>query len=159
MIPNQRPPNIQRRTSNELSFQAPHNTVRYRLTRDLECFLINEVTGALTLKQSFLYEPCRSTIFFVSVWLFNCSCLTVSLIRQFLQQLTLNIFSQKMENLYNLMDNLWLKVENIVSKGEIARFEQFLLLWLFSKSRLLQRRQKASIWGKQLMKYLKWVHN
>ena len=28
------------------------------------------------------------------------------------------------------MDNLWLKVENIVSKGEIVHFEQFLLLSL-----------------------------
>ena len=28
------------------------------------------------------------------------------------------------------MDNLWLKVENIVAKGEIARFVQFLLLSL-----------------------------
>ena len=28
------------------------------------------------------------------------------------------------------MDNLWLKVENIVAKGEIACFEQFLLLSL-----------------------------
>ena len=28
------------------------------------------------------------------------------------------------------MDNLGLKVENIVAKGEIARFEQFLLLSL-----------------------------
>ena len=35
-----------------------------------------------------------------------------------------------MENLYNWMDNLCLKVENIVVKGEIARFEQFLLLSL-----------------------------
>ena len=26
------------------------------------------------------------------------------------------------------MDNLWLKLENIVAKGEIARFEQFILL-------------------------------
>ena len=49
------------------------------------------------------------------------------------------------------MDNLWLKVENIGVKGEITCFEQFLLLSLmFSKSRLLQRRQKASIWGKGL---------
>ena len=31
------------------------------------------------------------------------------------------------------MDNLWQKVENIVAKGEIARFVQFLLLSLFSK--------------------------
>ena len=35
-----------------------------------------------------------------------------------------------MENLYDWMDNLWLKVENIVAKGEIARLEQFLLLSL-----------------------------
>ena len=28
------------------------------------------------------------------------------------------------------MDNLWLKVKNIVAKGEIACFEQFLLLSL-----------------------------
>ena len=47
-----------------------------------------------------------------------------------LQQTTLNIFCQKIENLYNWMDKLWLKVENIVAKGEIARFEQFLLLSL-----------------------------
>ena len=58
-----------------------------------------------------------------------------------LQQMILNIFCQKLENLYNWMDpkienlynwmdNLWLKVENIVAKGEIARFEQFLLLSL-----------------------------
>ena len=44
-----------------------------------------------------------------------------------LQQMTLNIFCQKVEKLYNWMDNLWLKVENIVSKGETC---------------LLQRRQK-----------------
>ena len=67
-----------------------------------------------------------------------------------LQQTTLNIFCQNIENLYNWMDNPWLKVEYIVAKGEIARFEQFLLLSLFSNSRLLQRRQKASIWGKGL---------
>ena len=48
----------------------------------------------------------------------------------FLQQTTLNIFCQKIKNLYNWMNNLWLKVENIVSKGEIVRFEQFLLLSL-----------------------------
>ena len=40
-----------------------------------------------------------------------------------------------------------------MAKGEIARFEQFLLLSLcFSKSCLLQRRQKASIIGKGLTK-------
>ena len=47
-----------------------------------------------------------------------------------LQQTTLNMFCQKVENLYNWMDNLWRKVENIVAKGEIACFEQFLLLSL-----------------------------
>ena len=36
----------------------------------------------------------------------------------------------KIENLYNWKDNLWLKVGNIVAKGEIACFEQFLLLSL-----------------------------
>ena len=57
-----------------------------------------------------------------------------------LQQTTLNIFCQKIENL--LMDNQRLKVENILSKGEIACFKQFLLLtlYMFSKSRLLKRR-------------------
>ena len=66
-----------------------------------------------------------------------------------LKQTTLNIFCQIIENLYNWMDNLWLKVENIVAKGEIAHFERFIFLSLcFTKSRLLQRRQKASIWGK-----------
>ena len=44
-----------------------------------------------------------------------------------LQQTTLNIFCQKIENLYNQMDNLLLKVENIVEKREIARFELFFL--------------------------------
>ena len=47
-----------------------------------------------------------------------------------LQQTTLNIFCQKVENLYNWKDNLSLKVENNVAKGEIARFKQFLLLSL-----------------------------
>ncbi|WAQ95445.1 FAT4-like protein [Mya arenaria] len=46
---------------------APHNTVRYRLTRDpedLECFLINEVTGNLALRRSLLYDPCTANVFF-----------------------------------------------------------------------------------------------
>ena len=38
--------------------------------------------------------------------------------------------TKQIENLYNWMDKLWLKVENIVVKGEIVRFEQFLLLSL-----------------------------
>ena len=68
-----------------------------------------------------------------------------------LQQTTLEIYCQKMESLYNWMDNIWLKEENIVAKGEIARFEQFLrFVTMFSKSRLLQRRQNASIRGNGL---------
>ena len=56
-----------------------------------------------------------------------------------------------MENLFNWMNNLWLKVENILAIGDIARFVQFLLLFtMFSKGLLLQRRQKGSIWGKGL---------
>ena len=70
----------------------------------------------------------------------------------FLQQTTLNIFCQKKETLCNWMDNLWLRLENIVAKEEIARFEQFPLLSLcFQNSRLLHRRQKTSIWGKGLI--------
>ena len=37
------------------------------------------------------------------------------------------------------MDKLRLKVENIVSKGEIARFEQFLLLSLYFQKKLWER--------------------
>ena len=33
-----------------------------------------------------------------------------------LQQTTLNVFCQNIENLHNWMDNLWQKVENIVAK-------------------------------------------
>ena len=42
------------------------------------------------------------------------------------------------------------KVENIVAKGEIARFEQFLLLSQCFKSCLLQR-HRASVCGKGLI--------
>ena len=64
-----------------------------------------------------------------------------------LQQTTLNIFSQKIENLYNWMDILWLKVENIVAKGEIAYFEQFLLLSLCFQKAVCCR---IVVWGKVL---------
>ena len=51
-----------------------------------------------------------------------------------LQQKTLNIFCQKIENLGKWMDNLLLTVENIVAKGDIAHFEQFLLChYVFKK--------------------------
>ena len=64
-----------------------------------------------------------------------------------LQQTTLNIYCPKIENLYNWMDNLWLKVGNIVALGAIASF-----VTMFPKCHLPERRQKASIWGKGLMK-------
>ena len=35
-----------------------------------------------------------------------------------------NIFCQKIENLYNWMDNLWLKVENIVAKSFLLQRHQ-----------------------------------
>ena len=41
-----------------------------------------------------------------------------------------HILSNNGKSLYYWMDNLWLKVENIVTKGEIARYVQFLLLLL-----------------------------
>ena len=82
-------------------------------------------------------------------WLIDLS-LALSLIQQICSRRLWKYFDKKMEYLNNWKDNLWLKVENIASKGEIARFEQFLLFTIFSKSRLLQRRQKASIWGKGL---------
>ena len=75
--------------------------------------------------------------------------LTLSLIRQFC-----SIFCQKIENLYNWMDNLWLK------EGKHCGKRRNCLFWaissfvsMLSKSRLLQRHQKASIWGKGLTLY------
>ena len=57
-------------------------------------------------------------------------------------------FFQEIENLYNWMDNVWLKVENIVANGGIARSEQFLLLSLcFQKDVCCRGEVKASIWG------------
>ena len=49
------------------------------------------------------------------------------------------------------MDNLRLKVENIVAKGEIARFEQFLLLSLcFQKAVCCRGVRKRLYEGKSL---------
>ncbi|KAK3089813.1 hypothetical protein FSP39_006721 [Pinctada imbricata] len=48
----------------------PHNTVRYFITadqEDLDCFLINEVTGDLALRRSLLYDPCRANVFNMKV--------------------------------------------------------------------------------------------
>ena len=51
-------------------FQPPNNLVRYTITEDqedLDCFLINEVTGQLLLRRSLLYDPCRANAFVVSI--------------------------------------------------------------------------------------------
>ncbi|RUS85645.1 hypothetical protein EGW08_006591, partial [Elysia chlorotica] len=48
----------------------PNNVVRYTITEDpedLECFLINEVTGQLLLRRSLLYDPCRANAFLMKV--------------------------------------------------------------------------------------------
>ena len=50
-----------------------------------------------------------------------------------LQQTTLNIVCQIIENLYNWMDNLWLKVENIVAKEEIVFSNFFFCHYVFKK--------------------------
>ena len=67
-----------------------------------------------------------------------------------LQQSTSNIFCQKIENLYNWTDNLWLKVENIVAKEEIARFKQFLLVSLivFKKLSIAEESESVHMWEK-----------
>ena len=93
---------------------------RFWLTR-LQTLILNTVFYVEYLKifdKYYLKEkPC--------VWVFINPFPHTKILQQ-----TLNIFCQNIENLYNRMDNLWLKVENIVAKGEIARFEQFLLLSL-----------------------------
>ena len=82
-----------------------------------------------------------------------------------LQQRTLNIFCQIMENLYNWMDNLWLKVENIVTKGEIARFKK-LSAAEASESVYMSKRVKPDYfwkhWGKRWkiqMSHVFFCHN
>ena len=71
-----------------------------------------------------------------------------------LLQTTLNICCQKIENLFNWMDSLWLKVENIVAKGEIARFEQFLLLSLCFQNAVCCRGVRKRLYeGKGLIPY------
>ena len=68
-----------------------------------------------------------------------------------LQQTTLNLFCQNIENLNNWMDNLWQKVEKHCGKRRNCTFCAISsFVTKFSKSRLLQRRLKASIWGKGL---------
>ena len=53
-----------------------------------------------------------------------------------------NSAADDLENFLNWMDNLWLKVENIVSEGEIA-------CYVFKKPSTAEA-SEASIWGKGL---------
>ena len=48
------------------------------------------------------------------------------------------------------MDNLSLKVENVVAKGEIARFEQFLLLSLCLK-KLSAAKMSESVYMREMV--------
>ena len=68
-----------------------------------------------------------------------------------MQQTTLNVFCQNIENLHTWMDNLWQKVEEHCGKRRNCTFCAISsFVTMLSKSYLLQRRQKASIWGKGL---------
>ena len=82
---------------------------------------------------------CTVVLFYVWRWLHTVMILKLSIFSMLfnpfphttiLQQTTLNVFCQNIDNLHNWMDNLWQKVENIVAKGEIARSVQVLLLLL-----------------------------
>ena len=71
-----------------------------------------------------------------------------------LQQTTLNVFCQNIENLHNWMVNLWQKVKKHCGKRRNCTFCAISsFVTMFSKRRLLQRCQKASIWGKGLIIY------
>ena len=73
-----------------------------------------------------------------------------------LQQTTLNIFCQKIENLYNWMDNLWRKVENIVSKGELLVWSNFLFChYVFKK--LSAAEAPESIYMRERRERDKWL--
>ncbi|XP_062595025.1 cadherin EGF LAG seven-pass G-type receptor 3-like, partial [Saccostrea cucullata] len=57
-------------TANDTDALTPNNVVRYSLTagpEDIECFLIDAVTGSLSLRRSLLYDPCRSDIYQITV--------------------------------------------------------------------------------------------
>ena len=96
--------------------------------------LCQRVTNWHTCKQHCLLLSCQelsshNKIEFPGFWIWK-SLLNPFSHTTISQQTTFNIFCHKIENLYNWMDNLWPKVENIVTKGEIARFKQFHLLSL-----------------------------
>ena len=86
----------------------------------------------------------------------NHKVLTLSLIRQFCSR-RLRTYFVKNRKFYNWMDNLWLKVENIVAKGEIAHFDQFLLLSLcFQKAVCCRGVRKRLYEGKGFMMQCRW---
>ena len=62
-----------------------------------------------------------------------------------------------MDNLHKWTCDYWNKVENNVAKGEIARFEQFLLLQHCFQNSSATEAQKASVCGKGLT--LNWDWN
>ena len=106
---------------------------------------------------SFIYSL-RVSIFFLLNFVEVVCCrfgvcgtrLNLSLIRQFCSRRLWTYFVKKeKENLYNWMDNLLVKVENIVEKEVIARVEQFLLLSLcFQKAVCCRGGRKGLYEGK-----------
>ena len=109
------------------------------------------------LRQNLLNMGLKPGTFGTRLMLYHCttvcnfeSTLTLSLIQQFCSKRLWTCFVKKKENLYNWMDNLWLKVENIVAKGVCSFWAMPSFVTMFSKSCLLQRHQKVSIRGKGL---------
>ena len=93
-----------------------------------------------------LFIKCQVRYWFLGIILLEIHALTHSHLQQIWRRLR-KPFGKKMDNLC-IVVYLLEKVENIVTKGEIACFEKFLLLFqCFQKS---QRRQKATICGKAL---------
>ncbi|KAL5018742.1 hypothetical protein ScPMuIL_004464 [Solemya velum] len=48
----------------------PNNDVSYEISQgpeDLECFIINKKTGEITIKRSFLYDPCKADIYEMTI--------------------------------------------------------------------------------------------
>ena len=107
----------------------PHMTIMQQTTLNVFCQMDNlwlKVENIVTKG-----EITRSVQFLLlSLCFQNAVCFNPFPHTTILQQTTLNVFWQNKENLQNWMNNLWQKVENIVAKGEIARFVQFLLLSL-----------------------------
>ncbi|XP_078316513.1 protocadherin Fat 4-like isoform X2 [Crassostrea virginica] len=57
-------------TANDSDALAPNNIVRYSISAgadDIECFLIDSVTGSLSLRRSLLYAPCTASRYQMTV--------------------------------------------------------------------------------------------